>query len=70
MSASLAQSAGPPKPGASIPLRKDQVPLERMGDEADMAGYILYLASRAGGYLNGSINVLDGGRLGIWGGMY
>jgi NAD(P)-dependent dehydrogenase (short-subunit alcohol dehydrogenase family) len=35
-----------------------------MGDEYDMAGQILYLASRAGAYLNGNTIVVDGGRLG------
>jgi NAD(P)-dependent dehydrogenase (short-subunit alcohol dehydrogenase family) len=39
------------------------VPLERVGDEQDLAGAILYLASRAGAYCNGNILVIDGGRL-------
>lgn len=47
----------------AIPLDKSIVPLGRMGDEADMAGQILYLASRAGAYCNGNIIVIDGGRL-------
>ncbi|RYP43366.1 hypothetical protein DL768_009960 [Monosporascus sp. mg162] len=38
--------------------------LERPGDEQDMAGAILYLASRAGAYCNGAVIVSDGGRLG------
>ncbi|KAK7991885.1 hypothetical protein PG996_013102 [Apiospora saccharicola] len=42
---------------------KDAIPLERAGDEQDMAGAILYLASRAGAYCNGTIIVSDGGRL-------
>jgi NAD(P)-dependent dehydrogenase (short-subunit alcohol dehydrogenase family) len=42
---------------------KEAVPLERMGDELDMGGTILYMASRAGAYLNGHITVTDGGRL-------
>jgi NAD(P)-dependent dehydrogenase (short-subunit alcohol dehydrogenase family) len=42
---------------------KSQIPLERVGDEQDMGGAILYLASRAGAYLNGAVVVTDGGRL-------
>ncbi|KAF9010420.1 NAD(P)-binding protein [Hymenopellis radicata] len=38
------------------------VPLKRAGSEEDMAGAILYLASRAGAYMNGSVFVTDGGR--------
>ncbi|KAI0146340.1 NAD(P)-binding protein [Xylariaceae sp. FL1272] len=44
-------------------ITKCAVPLERAGDEQDMGGAILYLASRAGGYLNGNVIVTDGGRL-------
>ncbi|KAI1651217.1 NAD(P)-binding protein [Daldinia loculata] len=44
-------------------IGKDMVPLERAGDEKDMAGAILYLASRAGAYCNGTVIVTDGGRL-------
>ncbi|KAI1422568.1 short chain dehydrogenase [Xylaria sp. FL1777] len=42
---------------------KSKVPLERAGDEQDMGGAILYLASRAGAYCNGTVVVTDGGRL-------
>ncbi|WZH49747.1 3-oxoacyl-reductase [Fusarium acuminatum] len=48
------------QPGA-IPT--SMVPLRRMGDEKDMSGTFLYLASRAGGYCNGTVIVVDGGRL-------
>ena len=44
---------------------KDKLPLERFGNEEEMAGTILYLTSKAGGYLSGSVTVLDGGRLGV-----
>jgi NAD(P)-dependent dehydrogenase (short-subunit alcohol dehydrogenase family) len=40
------------------------IPAERAGTEEDIAGAILYLASKAGAYLNGSVIVVDGGRLG------
>ncbi|KAK8069636.1 hypothetical protein PG994_006252 [Apiospora phragmitis] len=48
--------------GDGLPAKKD-IPLERAGDEQDMAGAILYLASRAGAYCNGTVIVSDGGRL-------
>ncbi|KAJ2983408.1 hypothetical protein NQ176_g706 [Zarea fungicola] len=40
------------------------VPLGRAGSTEDIAGMILWMAGAAGGYLNGSIIVSDGGRLG------
>ncbi|KAG9251280.1 uncharacterized protein F5Z01DRAFT_728794 [Emericellopsis atlantica] len=45
-------------------IGRDMVPLERAGDEQDMGGAVLYLASRAGAYCNGSVIMTDGGRLG------
>lgn len=41
------------------------IPAGRIGNEEDVAGAVLYLASRAGAYLNGSVLVVDGGRLGM-----
>ena len=41
------------------------IPEQRMGDEKDMAGAILFLASRAGAYCNGLVLVTDGGRLSV-----
>lgn len=41
------------------------IPAGRVGNEEDVAGAVLYLASRAGAYLNGSVLVVDGGRLGM-----
>ncbi|KAB5566398.1 hypothetical protein GE09DRAFT_1106604 [Coniochaeta sp. 2T2.1] len=49
--------------GGLIPVDKSVVPLGRMGDAEDMAGQILYLASKAGSYLNGNTIIVDGGRL-------
>lgn len=51
------------KPGA---VPREMVPMGRMGDEKDMSGTLLYLASRAGAYTNGEVVVLDGGRLGTF----
>ncbi|KAI1180473.1 short-chain dehydrogenase [Nemania sp. FL0916] len=41
------------------------MPARRFGTEEDVAGTILYLASRAGGYCNGSVLAFDGGRLAV-----
>ncbi|ORY57583.1 short chain dehydrogenase [Pseudomassariella vexata] len=45
---------------------KDMIPLQRVGDEKDMTGAVLYLTSRAGAYCNGTVIVSDGGRLGLF----
>ncbi|KAI9691184.1 MAG: hypothetical protein M1822_008804 [Bathelium mastoideum] len=52
----------PVKTGA---FDKSFIPGERIGSEEDMAGTILYMASRAGAYLDGNIMLVDGGRLSI-----
>jgi NAD(P)-dependent dehydrogenase (short-subunit alcohol dehydrogenase family) len=44
-------------------VEQSVVPAERLGKEEDIAGAILYMASKAGAYLNGSVVVVDGGRL-------
>ena len=65
MSAPIVQASGGSMAGDGfIPLDRNIVPLGRMGDLQDMAGQILYLASRAGAYLNGNTILVDGGRLG------
>lgn len=46
-------------------IPKTMVPEQRSGRIEDMAGAILFLTSRAGGYLNGNVLVTDGGRLGV-----
>lgn len=40
-------------------------PLTRAGSDEDIAGTILWMASRSGGYLNGDTIVLDGGRTAV-----
>ncbi|CAK7224173.1 hypothetical protein SCUCBS95973_005430 [Sporothrix curviconia] len=40
------------------------IPAGRTGEVEDIAGTILYLASRAGAYANGMVVLTDGGRLG------
>ncbi|KAK1920345.1 hypothetical protein P3342_002641 [Pyrenophora teres f. teres] len=41
------------------------IPVERVGSEEDIAGAVLWMVGRAGAYLNGSVVVVDGGRLGV-----
>jgi len=40
------------------------VPLGRLGDDVDMAGAVIYLASRAGEWCTGTILTVDGGQTG------
>ena len=39
----------------------DSIPLTRIGTPEDVAGSALFLASRAGAYMNGALVTLDGG---------
>ncbi|KZM20806.1 oxidoreductase [Ascochyta rabiei] len=53
----------------NIPITKEGAfarswqPAERAGCDDDMAGLILYMTSRAGSFLNGSVILLDGGKV-------
>lgn len=38
-------------------------PAERAGSIEDMAGLIMYMTSRAGAFVNGSVMLADGGKL-------
>ena len=40
-------------------------PLERIGSAEDINGLILFMISRAGGYLSGSVQITDGGTLSV-----
>ncbi|WVF66518.1 hypothetical protein IAT40_001258 [Kwoniella sp. CBS 6097] len=54
------QDASNPK--SMLARAKELVPVKRGGEEEDAAGTAIYLASRAGSYVNGEIIVLSGGR--------
>lgn len=42
------------------------IPAGRFGEPDDMAALILFMASKAGSYHNGAIQVIDGGRLSLF----
>ena len=46
-------------------VNRNVIPAERVGSEEDIAGAVLWMVGRAGAYLNGSVVVVDGGRLGV-----
>lgn len=52
-------------PGKETVEDKVYVPARRFGDEQDMGGTILYLASRAGSLCNGLVLLNDAGRLAV-----
>ncbi|KAK3715830.1 hypothetical protein LTR37_006813 [Vermiconidia calcicola] len=49
---------------------KSFIPAERLGKTEDIVGAMLYMASAAGAYLNGNIQVIDGGRISQLNGTY
>ncbi|KAI0123559.1 hypothetical protein BJ170DRAFT_709138 [Xylariales sp. AK1849] len=51
-------------------MEQDRSPAERTGSEEDFAGTVLFMTSRAGGYLNGETLLSDGGRLSQLPGTY
>jgi len=53
----------PETPGSFISLRRHAIPIGRIGNEEDVVGAVLYLASRAGSYVSGTTIKLDGGLL-------
>lgn len=56
--------------GAATEFPVDQVPAGKPGVYGDMAGTILYLVGKAGAYVNGNVQILDGGRLSVMPGTY
>ena len=43
---------------------REQIPLRRIGEPDDMAGTAIFLCSRAGSYLTGTVIPVDGGIVG------
>ncbi|POM61814.1 Glycoside hydrolase, partial [Phytophthora palmivora] len=50
--------------GKSFEKVKQEVPTERMGEDSDMAGVAIFLASKASGWISGQIITCDGGMVG------
>lgn len=55
------KTAGDPREEGALDSK--MVPLRRIGTEEDYAGVILFLASKAGAYMDGTIVLVDGGRI-------
>lgn len=67
----IAQGGGSGKePTEEGAYEKSFIPAQRLGKTEDIVGTMLYMSSKAGAYLNGVINVIDGGRIGILNGTY
>ncbi|HSV70716.1 MAG TPA: SDR family oxidoreductase [Methylibium sp.] len=50
-------------PGLEETIRQ-RIPAQRFGSEQDIGGMVVFLCSRAGAYLTGTVTALDGGFLG------
>lgn len=57
-------------PGEEGSIDAKIIPATRTGVESDMVGTVMWIASRAGAYLNGNVTVLDGGRVSQLPGTY
>jgi len=57
---------------ASQPLKwgTNQIPQGRMGSANDIAGLTLFLVGKGGAYVNGTVQLTDGGRLGMFPAVY
>lgn len=56
--------------GAKTVFGPDENPAGRMGSETDIASLILFLVGKGGAYINGTVQITDGGRLGVFPSVY
>ena len=59
------QLLGDRKPEEETPDNPRWIPTQKFGGAEEMAGAILYLASRAGSFTNGMVLLNDGGRAAV-----
>jgi NAD(P)-dependent dehydrogenase (short-subunit alcohol dehydrogenase family) len=57
-------------PGLAKDHPYNMVPAHRPGHLDEFAATILYMVGQGGGYLNGSVQVVDGGRLSVMSSAY
>jgi THO complex subunit 3 len=48
----------------------DENPAGRQGSEQDIASLVLFMVGKGGAYINGSVQLTDGGRLGVFPSVY
>ena len=56
--------------GASRLFGTSEVPQGRMGNANDIAGLTLFLVGKGGAYINGTMQITDGGRLAVFPSTY
>jgi THO complex subunit 3 len=56
--------------GISPAYGTNQVPQGRMGNHNDIAGTMLFLVGKGGAYVNGTVQLTDGGRNGVFPSVY
>ncbi|KAF1817070.1 NAD(P)-binding protein [Eremomyces bilateralis CBS 781.70] len=56
--------------GAKLRWSFNEIPANRQGVFEEMAGLILHLVGQSGGYKNGAVEVIDGGRLSVYPASY
>ncbi|OWZ20616.1 Glycoside hydrolase [Phytophthora megakarya] len=54
----------PLRTGKSFEMIKEEVPTERLGEDSDMAGVAIFLASKASAWISGQVIACDGGMIG------
>ena len=56
--------------GAATSFPVSVLPAGKPGEYEDMAAIILYLVGKSGAYVNGNVQIIDGGRLAVMPAMY
>ena len=56
--------------GSAVEFPVSQIPHGTNGEYEDMAALILHLVGRSGAYINGAVQIIDGGRLSVMPGTF